>query len=112
MAPILEKKPLLWAGVVQGPFFFLIAISVVYFAKIGPQAIWGKEKSTLSTRNIMHFLANQVSPNTYVNIMDQYHTCGEAYNFPPLHRRITPEEYRQALKEAKEKRLRIMYLYS
>ena len=54
------------------------------------------------TRKIMRFLAKEISNNTYVNIMDQYRPCGEAYNFPPLHRRITVEEYSEAVSIANE----------
>lgn len=49
------------------------------------------------TREIMGFLARDISPRTYVNIMDQYRPCGQAMNFPPLDRMLLPEEYRQAL---------------
>jgi len=46
----------------------------------------------------MQFLAQELSKNTYVNIMDQYHPCGKDLDrFPELDRRITPEEYREAL---------------
>ncbi|MBU4034207.1 MAG: radical SAM protein, partial [Proteobacteria bacterium] len=49
------------------------------------------------TREIMGFWARDISPRTYVNIMDQYRPCGQAMNFPPLDRMLLPEEYRQAL---------------
>jgi putative pyruvate formate lyase activating enzyme len=48
------------------------------------------------TQQVMRFLSREVSPGTYVNIMDQYHPCGEATE-PPLNRGITVSEYRQAL---------------
>jgi len=48
-------------------------------------------------REILGFLAKDISPNTYVNVMDQYRPCGQAMNFPPLDRMLRPEEYRQAL---------------
>ncbi|GAH15554.1 unnamed protein product, partial [marine sediment metagenome] len=54
------------------------------------------------TREAMSFLANKVSKNTYVNIMDQYHPCGDMSDFPELARKITSEEFREALDEAKE----------
>jgi len=57
---------------------------------------------TAGTREIMRFIAREISPNTYVNIMDQYRPCGNAYRCPPLNRRITPEEYEEALKAAQE----------
>ncbi|MFZ5906792.1 MAG: radical SAM protein [Nitrospirota bacterium] len=57
---------------------------------------------TAGTREIMRFIAQEISPDTYVNIMDQYRPCGNAYRYPPLNRRITPEEYEEALKAAQE----------
>lgn len=54
------------------------------------------------TRDVMRFLAREISPNTYVNIMDQYRPCGEAYKYPPLDRRITAEEYSEAITMARE----------
>jgi putative pyruvate formate lyase activating enzyme len=50
----------------------------------------------------MRFLAQDVSPDTYVNIMAQYRPCGEAADHPPLNRRITGKEYEEALKIAQE----------
>lgn len=54
------------------------------------------------TREVMHFLASQISKNTYVNIMDQYYPCGEISPGSPLDRRITQREYEDALRAAKE----------
>ncbi|MCX8126092.1 MAG: radical SAM protein [Dehalococcoidia bacterium] len=34
-----------------------------------------------------------LSANTYINIMDQYRPCGEAYRYPELSRRPTPAEF-------------------
>ena len=45
----------------------------------------------------MRFLADEVSKNTYVNIMDQYRPCGDAARFAELGRAITGAEYREAL---------------
>jgi putative pyruvate formate lyase activating enzyme len=53
-------------------------------------------------RDVMRFLAREISPNTYVNIMDQYRPCGEAYKYPPIDRLITAEEYREAITMAGE----------
>ncbi len=52
------------------------------------------------TREIFGFLAREISPATYVNVMDQYRPCGRAMNFPPLDRMLLPQEYRQALEPA------------
>ena len=54
------------------------------------------------TREVMKFLANEISKNTYVNIMDQYHPCGDTSDFPELVRKVTSEEFQEALDEAKE----------
>jgi putative pyruvate formate lyase activating enzyme len=50
------------------------------------------------TRDIMRFIAKEISPDTYVNIMDQYRPCGNAHKCPPLDRRITDQEYGEALR--------------
>ncbi|NPA49287.1 MAG: radical SAM protein [Thermodesulfobacteria bacterium] len=54
------------------------------------------------TKEILRWIAREISPNTYVNIMDQYYPCGDAWKYPPLDRRITKEEYEEALLAAKE----------
>jgi putative pyruvate formate lyase activating enzyme len=55
------------------------------------------------TREAMRFLANEISRNTYVNIMDQYYPCGDLIPAnSPLARRITPGEFREAIQIAKE----------
>jgi putative pyruvate formate lyase activating enzyme len=52
------------------------------------------------TRNVMGFLANEVSANSYVNMMAQYRPCGRASEVPALQRSITDEEYSQAIEMA------------
>ena len=52
------------------------------------------------TDELMKFLAAEVSPNTYVNIMNQYRPCGGASQFSELCRAVTPAEYQQALSSA------------
>ncbi|MDP3040377.1 MAG: radical SAM protein, partial [Deltaproteobacteria bacterium] len=54
------------------------------------------------TREAMGFLAKEISPHTYVNIMAQYRPCGEAHKHPPLNRRVTPAEDEEALAIAQE----------
>ena len=54
------------------------------------------------TREILNFLAREISVKTYVNVMDQYRPCGEAHNFPPINRMLSAEEYNQALRYAEE----------
>ena len=52
------------------------------------------------TEKIVQFIANEVSRNTYINIMDQYHPCYRADQYPEIDRRITPQEYKYALQTA------------
>jgi putative pyruvate formate lyase activating enzyme len=54
------------------------------------------------TREILRFLANEISKDTYVNVMDQYRPCGRATKFPPIDRRLTHEEFQKAMDAARE----------
>lgn len=54
------------------------------------------------TGDVMKFIAEKVSPNTYINVMDQYRPCGKAYHIEELSRSITHKEYDSAIKEAKK----------
>jgi putative pyruvate formate lyase activating enzyme len=54
------------------------------------------------TEEIVGFLAEEISKNTYLNLMDQYRPCFKAHEYPPLNRRLTSDEYRDALKLAQE----------
>ncbi len=54
------------------------------------------------TKSIMSFLSSEVSRNTYVNIMDQYHPCYKAFQVPSLRRRISSVEFGEALSFARE----------
>lgn len=49
------------------------------------------------TKSILKFLAEEISVNTYLNIMDQYRPCYRADENPSLNRRITNHEFLQAL---------------
>lgn len=54
------------------------------------------------TKKVMEFLAQNVSRNTYVNIMAQYRPHYKAVGHPQLGRRVSNAEYLQALKIAAE----------
>ncbi len=54
------------------------------------------------TREIMRFIAEEISGDTYVNIMDQYRPCGNARKYPLLDRCITHDEFEAAVKAASE----------
>jgi uncharacterized Fe-S radical SAM superfamily protein PflX len=40
------------------------------------------------TERVLAFLVEEISPHTYLNLMDQYHSCYRAYENPPLDRSI------------------------
>lgn len=54
------------------------------------------------TKEVVNFLANEVSPDTYVNIMAQYHPCHKASQFPSLSRRISAGEFQEAVTLARQ----------
>ena len=54
------------------------------------------------TAEIARFLAEKVSRDTYINIMDQYRPCYKATELPMLDHPITRTEYEQALQQARE----------
>ena len=54
------------------------------------------------TEKIVAFLAEKISPNTYVNVMDQYRPCGEGHKDEFINRRLTAEEFRDAMDAARK----------
>lgn len=54
------------------------------------------------TREIMRFIAQCLSRNTYVNIMSQYRPCGRAAEVRGLSAHLTAKEYQMAVQAAKE----------
>jgi putative pyruvate formate lyase activating enzyme len=51
------------------------------------------------TRQVMRFIAQEISPRTYVNVMSQYRPCGRADKVPGLEVALSADEYRQAVRE-------------
>ncbi len=49
------------------------------------------------TEEIVRFIAEEISKDTYINIMDQYYPCYKAFEHPPLDRKITTKEYAEAI---------------
>jgi putative pyruvate formate lyase activating enzyme len=54
------------------------------------------------TSEVVKFIADNISKNTYLNIMDQYHPCYKAFDHPPLDRRLTNQEYAEAVQMAED----------
>jgi putative pyruvate formate lyase activating enzyme len=63
-------------------------------------------QNTGGTDSVLRFLAEEISADTYVNLMDQYRPCYRADESPPLDRPITRQEFLQALAWADEAGLR------
>jgi putative pyruvate formate lyase activating enzyme len=57
------------------------------------------------TEAFLKFVAEELAPETYVNIMDQYRPCFQAHRFPELSRGIYSQEYQQALLLARKYKL-------
>jgi putative pyruvate formate lyase activating enzyme len=54
------------------------------------------------TRDIMRFIAKKLSAASYVNVMSQYRPCGRAAEVKGLEMSLTPEDYKNAVRAAKE----------
>ena len=54
------------------------------------------------TAEIARFLAQEISPDTYLNIMDQYRPAFNARQFPKVNRPINRQEYQEAVRLAQE----------
>lgn len=54
------------------------------------------------TAEIVRFIAEEISPDSYVNIMAQYHPCFHAQDDPLINRRITSLEYHRAIDMARK----------
>ena len=54
------------------------------------------------TQQVAAFLVNEISPDVYVNIMEQYRPAFQAHLHPSLNRPLKREEYLEALQMAKQ----------
>ena len=52
------------------------------------------------TTEIVKFLSDEISPDTYVNLMDQYRPAYKAHLYPELNTRLTSQEYQATVKTA------------
>jgi putative pyruvate formate lyase activating enzyme len=59
------------------------------------------------TESLVRWIAREVSPNAYINVMNQYHPCFKAINFPEINKTITNPEHRKALGAAAKAGLRL-----
>ena len=63
------------------------------------------------TRQVMNWIAQELSPTTYVNLMSQYYPAGKVtgQEYAEIGRRVTPAEYEQALDDARREGLRCLH---
>ncbi|HHV63419.1 MAG TPA: radical SAM protein [Firmicutes bacterium] len=54
------------------------------------------------TAEIVRFVAQEISRDTYINIMAQYRPEYRAHEYPPLNRPISAAEYQEAIRLAKD----------
>ena len=52
------------------------------------------------TEEVVRFISENLSANTYLNLMDQYRPAFKAHNYPELNRRLTNQEYQSAVDAA------------
>jgi putative pyruvate formate lyase activating enzyme len=60
-----------------------------------PKNIGGSEK-------VFEFIANEISRDSYINIMDQYYPAYHAYRYEEISQRITANEYSRILRYAEK----------
>ena len=53
------------------------------------------------SKGVLDFIAKEISPRSYVNVMDQYRPCYRADEFAPIARRPSAEEYMEAREHAR-----------
>ncbi|ABU60205.1 radical SAM protein [Roseiflexus castenholzii] len=53
------------------------------------------------SQEALRFIAEDISRNAWINLMDQYHPSYRAYDYPELARRITTDEYAEVVAYAR-----------
>ncbi|MCB0197112.1 MAG: radical SAM protein [Anaerolineae bacterium] len=61
------------------------------------------------TRRVLAFLATEIGPDLYINMMDQYYAAGKVSveNYPEINRPLTTAEYREAVQIARQAGFRL-----
>jgi putative pyruvate formate lyase activating enzyme len=52
------------------------------------------------TKDVLDFIAKEISIETYVNVMDQYRPCADAHTDEFINRRLTSQEFKEAMDTA------------
>ncbi|MBQ3835322.1 MAG: radical SAM protein [Elusimicrobia bacterium] len=51
------------------------------------------------SKETFNFVASEISPDTYMSVMAQYHTANKSFQYEELNRKITQQEYDQVLQD-------------
>jgi putative pyruvate formate lyase activating enzyme len=54
------------------------------------------------SEEVLRFIAEELSPYSYVNIMAQYRPCYQAHRYPEIARRVTMDEVAEVVRFARE----------
>lgn len=54
------------------------------------------------TERTLEFLSEELGTGVFISLMSQYYPAHRAHRFPPLHRRLRPEEYASAVRVMEE----------
>jgi putative pyruvate formate lyase activating enzyme len=105
-----------WSGVADYPQVACAAIKEMYRQK-GNRLFYtdsGKLRSGMIVRHLVlpetvansievfRFLADELSTRLAISLMAQYHPIRDVANIPPLHRKITAQEYRRVVREVED----------
>lgn len=60
------------------------------------------------TKGVLDFIKEELSPDTLVNLMAQYYPSYKAFDYPELSRRVTREEYTEAVAYARSLGLKLV----
>ena len=63
------------------------------------------------SEEVLRFIAEELSKDSYVNIMRQYYPCYKAGDYPEISRSITPQEYNRACEIGKSYGLKRGFLF-
>ncbi|OGL45361.1 MAG: radical SAM protein, partial [Candidatus Schekmanbacteria bacterium RBG_16_38_11] len=66
---------------------------------------------TAGSEEVLRFIAEELSKDSYVNIMRQYYPCYKAGDYPEISRSITPQEYNRACEIGKSYGLKRGFLF-
>ena len=64
-------------------------------------------ENVTGSKEIIDFIVNEISGNTFVNVMEQYRPTLNAHNFPEINRPVTRQEFSNVYEYAKSQGLRL-----